>query len=254
MNQLISTSGTESSFDLTPKNLVEAMQFCDLLAKSSIVPKDFQGNPGNILVAVQWGMEIGLKPMQAMQNIAVINGRPSIWGDAAIALVRSSSVCEYVYETVENGVALCRVKRKNEDEQIRSFSFEDASKAGLTNKQGPWKQYPERMLQMRARAFALRDVFPDVLKGISIYEEASDFEEIKSSPNASEPKKATSELPPYSNELFDKNFSDWQVAIIGNKVTPENLINKIQSKGSLTESQIDKIKNISKQGGENENA
>src|SRR5690606_10728351 len=145
------------------KSLDEAMRFAEILAKSSIVPKDFSGNPGNILVAIQWGLELGLQPMQAMQNIAVINGRPALWGDAVIALVRSSPLCEYIYETDDGETATCRVKRRGEEEQVRTFSMADAKAANLLGKAGPWTQYPKRMRQMRARAFALRDVFPDVL-------------------------------------------------------------------------------------------
>ncbi|NVO08257.1 MAG: hypothetical protein HXX19_20995, partial [Rhodoferax sp.] len=65
-----------------PSSFSEMMEMSDRLADSSMVPKDYVGKPGNCLVAIQWGMEIGLKPLQAMQNIAVINGRPSLWGDA----------------------------------------------------------------------------------------------------------------------------------------------------------------------------
>lgn len=168
---------TPQHFDLSPRSLDEAMKFADVLADSSIVPKDFMGKPGNVLVAIQWGMELGLKPMQAMQNIAVINGRPALWGDAVIALVRASALCEYVHETLseDGSTAICQVKRRGEAEQVRTFSMADAKQAGLTGKQGPWSQYPKRMLQMRARAFALRDVFPDVLKGVPIAEEISDY-------------------------------------------------------------------------------
>ena len=67
---------------LNPTNMTEAMEFSKFLASSTHIPKDFQGNPNNILVAIQWGYEIGLAPMQALQNIAVINGRPSLWGDS----------------------------------------------------------------------------------------------------------------------------------------------------------------------------
>lgn len=165
---------SKPQFDLSPQSLDEALRFADILAKSSIVPRDFANNPGNILVAIQWGMELGLKPMQAMQNIAVINGRPSLWGDAVIALVRSSPLCEYVIETTEGDTAICRVKRRGEEEQVRTFSDADAKAAGLLGKQGPWTQYKARMRQMRARAFALRDVFPDVLKGMPIAEEVMD--------------------------------------------------------------------------------
>ena len=159
---------------LAPTNMKEAMEFAGLLAKSDIVPKDYQGKPGNVLVAIQWGMEIGLQPMQAMQNIAVINGRPSIWGDAMIALVRACPAFEYISETQTDKEATCVIKRKGEPEAVRTFSLEDAKRAGLTGKSGPWTQYPKRMMQMRARSWALRDVFPDVLKGMICAEEALD--------------------------------------------------------------------------------
>src|SRR5881396_792205 len=99
MNEL---STQRKSFDLSPQNFEQAITFAGYLADSDLVPKEFKGKPGNCLVAMQWGMELGLKPLQAIQNLAIINGRPSLWGDAVIALVRSSSTCEYVIES-DNG-------------------------------------------------------------------------------------------------------------------------------------------------------
>jgi len=167
----------KQNFSLTPSSLAEAMEFAGMMSKSSIVPKDYQNNPGNILVAIQWGMEIGLQPLQAMQSIAVINGRPSIWGDAMLALVRSSGLLEAISEEVTDSKAVCTIKRRGEQEVVREFSMQDAKQAGLSGKQGPWSQYPKRMLQMRARAFALRDVFPDVLRGVYVAEESLDMSE-----------------------------------------------------------------------------
>jgi len=163
-------------FALTPQTLEEAMQFADMMSRSSIVPKDYQGNPGNIIVAIQWGAEIGLAPLQAMQSIAVINGRPSIWGDAMLALVRGSGLLEFIRETPTDEGCTCALKRRGDPNEVeRTFTPEDAKKAGLWGKQGPWQQHPKRMMQMRARAFALRDVFPDVLRGVHIGEEAQDM-------------------------------------------------------------------------------
>ena len=169
-------SPQQPTFSLAPRDIKEALAFAEMLSKSNMVPKDFIGNPGNILVAVQWGMELGLQPMQAMQNIAVINGRPSLWGDSVIALVKASPTCEYIIEEVGDDSATCRVKRRGEPEQERSFSMADAKAAGLLGKQGPWTQYRKRMMQMRARSWALRDVFPDVLRGMPIAEEVMDME------------------------------------------------------------------------------
>lgn len=164
----------------TPQTLTEAMEFSERLAKSQMVPRNYQNKPEDVLVAVQWGLEIGLAPMQALQNISVINGKPSVYGDAALALVQASPVCEDVQEYFENEgttnpVAVCVAIRKGRKPVTVKFSVEDARRAGLWGKQGPWTQYPKRMLQMRARGFALRDAFPDVLKGLITSEEAQDY-------------------------------------------------------------------------------
>ena len=171
---------TTTNRGFAPATLTEAIQFSDMLASSSMVPKAYQGKPQDILVCVQWGYEMGLAPMQALQNIAVINGKPSVYGDAMMALVQASAVCEDVEEFFEgegtpNPVAVCIAKRKNRKPVIAKFSVEDAKRAGLWAKQGPWSAYPKRMMQMRARGFALRDAFPDVLKGLISAEEAADY-------------------------------------------------------------------------------
>jgi len=171
---------TTTNRGFAPATLTEAIQFSDMLASSSMVPKAYQGKPQDILVCVQWGYEMGLAPMQALQNIAVINGKPSVYGDAAMALVQASSVCEDVEEYFEgegtpNPVAVCVAKRKGRKPVTAKFSVEDAKRAGLWGKQGPWQAYPKRMMQMRARGFALRDAFPDVLKGLITAEEAQDY-------------------------------------------------------------------------------
>jgi len=183
MNELVemkSASRALSNGILNPANLSEALQMADMLCKSTLIPKDFQNSPGNVLVALQWGMEIGLGPMQALQSIAVVNGRPSLWGDAVIALCRSHPICEWVTETVEGTgesmVATCTTQRRGEPEPVsRSFSWADAKRAGLIGKAGPWTQYPTRMMQLRARSWCLRDAYPDLLRGMAVAEEAQDI-------------------------------------------------------------------------------
>ena len=158
----------------------DAWRFWQMVAKTDFAPKDFKGKPEACLLAGQHGAELGLGPMQSLQCIAVINGRPSIWGDAALALVQSSLVCEFVWEEVTGDgdamVAQCQAKRRGYPKPTTvQFSVADAKKAGLWGKSGPWTQYPKRMLQLRARGFALRDAFPDVLKGLITAEEAQDY-------------------------------------------------------------------------------
>ena len=172
-------TGSQTSVGLAPRTMEEGIKIANMLAKSTLVPKDFQNNPANIYIALQWGAELGLAPMQALQSIAVINGRPSIFGDGLLAVVMASGLLEYIKEPpVTDGIAMCEVQRKGWPEpRTVTFSVADAKQAGLWDKQGPWRTYPNRMLQMRARGWALRDTFADVLRGVAVAEEVQDMPE-----------------------------------------------------------------------------
>jgi hypothetical protein len=228
------------AFDLSPRTFEQALTFAGYLADSDMVPKDFKGRPGNCLIAIQWGAELGMKPLQAMQNLAIINGRPSLWGDAVIALVRASPLCESIIETETATSSTCTVKRRGEPEQARTFTDEDAQKAGLKGKAGPWTQFPKRMRQMRARAFALRDVFPDVLRGMPVAEEIMDtpppaevhmgaVDEVKSA--------ARPGLPPYDEQAFAKNLPAWRDIVESGRKTAPDLLAMLSTKASFSEQQ-----------------
>ena len=159
-----------------PGNIEEAMKFAKAMSQSGLVPEHFKGNPANILVAVQWGYEIGLKPIQSLQNIAVINGRAGI---------KETTEGKLQDKTM---IATCSIARLlpsgKEDITTATFSMKDAEIAGLLHKRGPWQQYTKRMLQLRARGFAVRDAFPDALRGLVTAEELQDYpEEAKREPS-----------------------------------------------------------------------
>jgi len=159
----------------------DAMAFAEMVSKTEFAPKDFKGKPEACLLAIQHGAEIGLSPMQSLQSIAVVNGRPTIYGDAALAVCLASPVCEWVVESVDGDgdkmTATCSAQRRGYPAPIVStFSVADAKAAGLWAKGGPWSQYPKRMLAMRARGFALRNAFADVLRGLVTAEEAGDYQ------------------------------------------------------------------------------
>jgi len=169
-----------ASTGLALQSFDDAFRFSKMVAASEFAPKDFKGKPESCMLAIQHGSEVGLSPMQSLQSIAVINGRPTIWGDAALALVQSSPVCEYVKEYFEGEgktfTAVCEAKRRGyPSPTVSRFSVADAEKAGLLGKSGPWSQYRDRMLQLRARGFALRNAFADALRGLITAEEAQDY-------------------------------------------------------------------------------
>jgi len=165
-----------SGFEMKPRTLEEAMNFCKIMADSDLVPNSYKNKPGNIMVAIQMGNELGLSPMRALRSIAVINGRATMWGDDVLAMVLASPVCEYVDESASTDkVGVCKTKRKSCEEQTSTFTLEDAKRAGLLGKQGPWQTNTSRMLKLRARGFGLRDTFADVLAGLVSAEEALDL-------------------------------------------------------------------------------
>jgi hypothetical protein len=161
---------------IVPRTLEEAMAFARAVIAARMAPSGFE-TPEACMIAILHGMEVGLTPLSALQRIAVIGGRPTIWGDGAMALVRASGLAASIEERIEgtgpsDWVGVCCVRRKGDAHPVeRRFSAEDAKRARLWGKTGPWSEYPQRMLQMRARAFALRDVFADVLGGLYLREE-----------------------------------------------------------------------------------
>jgi hypothetical protein len=236
------TSLTTQGF--APTSITEAIKFSEMLAKSNMVPRAYQGKPEDILVCVQWGYEIGLAPMQALQNIAVINGKPSVYGDAAMALVLASPVCEGIEESIEdegtpNPVAVCIARRRGRAPVESRFSVEDAKRAGLWGKQGPWTAYPKRMLAMRARGFAIRDCFADVLKGLITAEEAQDYPSDKPtakvmampSKNPLDALAAPQEVVPDDNGQQQREEQEEQQAEEEGPVTAEEIKQKFEEAG-----------------------
>jgi hypothetical protein len=162
---------------IIPQSLDDAFRLSKAIALSGLAPRGMD-KPEQITVAIIAGAELGLAPFQALQSFAVVNGRPTLWGDGLMAVARAQGIkCrEWIDGEGDNLEAHCEVTRPDTGEVIaRSFSVADARKASLWGKQGPWQSYPKRMLQMRARAWALRDGCADMLRGFQVREEVEDM-------------------------------------------------------------------------------
>jgi hypothetical protein len=185
---------------LTPKTFDEMWRVACLLAESGLMPRDYNKNPSAVMVAGQFGAQLGLSLMASIQNIAVVNGHPSIYGDSMLALVKGHGSLEVFVEIFDGQDdeyrAICIAKRKgvgysyDPDDHINTmrkkglfvneFSVNDAKRAGVwggtgdteyKKKMSAWYKHPKRMLKMRARSFTLRDGWPDILKGMHSAEE-----------------------------------------------------------------------------------
>lgn len=173
MGNLAKTTG----FNLSVENMNDAMNMASMISNSQLAPQNYRGKPEDTLVAMMMGNELGLNPIQSIQNIAVINGKPSIYGDAMLALVQNHPAFGGIEESFDDSslTATCTVWRKNGSKHTQTFSKRDAESSKLWGKKGPWSDYPKRMLAMRARGFALRNQFADALLGLISAEEAQDM-------------------------------------------------------------------------------
>jgi hypothetical protein len=153
---------------IIPTSIEEVFRLATAVSKSGMAPRGMD-KAEQLTVAIMHGLELGLSPMMAIQNIAVVNSRPTLWGSAVPALLWARGF--KIEETVSDGVATCTVTRPTGEKITRTFSEQDARKAGLWGKAGPWTQYPSRMLQMRARGLAARDGAADALSGLYLQEE-----------------------------------------------------------------------------------
>jgi len=203
---------------IIPQTFGEIAILANAIFQSNMKPSKL--SEMDLTIAIMWGMELGLTPMAASQEIAVINGKPAVYGNTAMAIVRASGFVEYIKETQgqdDDGKlwAKCEARRKGEDiDHVRTFTQDDAAKAGLWSKSGVWANYPKRMLQHRARGQILNDVFPDCLKGLATYEEVQDYPSTNDSLSTRDdfsPEKGQGKNAGYSGEpdsvedLFDED-------------------------------------------------
>jgi len=174
---------TKNGFE--PDSLDGLWRLATIYLNAGLVPPDLTKNCSReaaiakIVVAIEYGLSVGLRASQAIQSVAVINGRPTIWGDAMKAVCIASECCAGIEERPhgdgEQFGYTCVARRKGSPDVVQTFTVADAKQARLWSKTGPWSTNPKRMLQLRARAFALRDQYPDVLKGLSMREEVEDY-------------------------------------------------------------------------------
>lgn len=215
---------------IVPTDIEQVFRLAKAVAASGMAPYGMN-TPEQITIAIMHGLELGLPPMQAIQRIAVVNGRPTVWGDAipALLLSRGFKLREWIEGAGDTRAAFCEVTRPDGDTTTRSFSIGDAKRAKLWQTQekvrkknrktgeffegdndSPWFRYPERMLAMRARGFAARDGAADVLGGLYLREEVDDepMKDITPAKEVVRPGDGQKALPPVVGEEPADNV-DW---------------------------------------------
>jgi hypothetical protein len=222
-------SGGGQVMAIVPQTFEETFRMARTVVASGLAPAALVGKltgddaASAVAVAIMSGAELGLKPMVSLRSFTVINGKPALYGDGLINVVRMSGKVAYLRTGCDeiNGklIGYCEAKRLDTGEEKRvEFSQDDATRARLwddrptVRKQvwdngqkvwkndvpndAPWYRFPKRMLAWRAAGYCLRELFGDVLGGIRDEFEVREIDEVETMRDITPEKPAIPPKPP----------------------------------------------------------
>jgi hypothetical protein len=170
------------------QNLEQMWWLSGHVMRSGMAPKDCKST-ADLVIRAQYGMSVGLSFMQAIQCVANVNGRPSLWGHQVLGLITASGKCKSWTESIigtdptkdDYTVRITTERRDIEGIRVVEFSVAEARRANLMGKD-LYKTYPKDMIRHRAVARAAKQVYADVLSGLGVAEEERDIIDITSEP------------------------------------------------------------------------
>lgn len=185
MSEVVKKEGTQNlPAETINGNFNSAMRIAEELAKSDIIPKEFQKKPANCLIAVELANRLKASPFQVMQNMDVIYGRPALRSAFIIACINNSGkiIGSLKFEMDEKATK-CRAWAIEKETGARligpKITLEMAEKEGWLTKNGSkWKTMPDLMLRYRAASFFGRLYCPEILNGMYTEDEVQDMKPV----------------------------------------------------------------------------
>lgn len=178
------------AFGVPLRSLDEAYRLSQNLAISQMLPRDLRGKPSDVLAMLLYGQELGLGPMQSIQTIYVVEGRPSMSAQLWRALVRRAGHKVRIVERIHNKACTVEIVRSDDPDHPHqeTFTLDDAVQTGKVqivdgkprarSKDGkplPWELFTDDLLAARATARGCRFACPEVALGFYADEEAADL-------------------------------------------------------------------------------
>lgn len=167
MNQEL-TTGNRLGMQTVPQTFNEQMRFAEVISQAKgMLPRAYEGNPANVLVAIQYGASLGIEPMAALQNIDVIQGTPTLSAKAVAAMVRANGHKLWVSEDEQNMSATCTIVRNDDKEHPVTVTRDKAwaQRMGLLTKDN-YKKQPTTMLMWRAVTACANRACPELFLGL----------------------------------------------------------------------------------------
>lgn len=155
--------------------MTTAKQLADALCETDLVPAIYKGKPGNGAAAILYGAEIGLNPIQSLQQIFVVHGAPAIYARTAVALVKRHGITVQTVASSNESVTVSACNPTTGEVEVSTWDLERASTAGYTANR-KYQTDPQAMLYAKAAMEVCRKIAPDVLLGIAYAREELELE------------------------------------------------------------------------------
>lgn len=163
-----------------------AFQMAKGLSESTLVPMQFQKNPANCLIALEQSNRLNISPMAVMQNLYIVQGKPSFSSSFIIGLINASGKydmeLQFDEEEKDGKPYACTCWTKKDGRKVTGIkiTMDMAEKEGWSKKNGSkWITVPQVMLRYRAASFFARMNCPELSIGLYSKEELDDFTPIK---------------------------------------------------------------------------
>lgn len=153
-----------------------AKQLAEVLAGTDMVPRDYKNKPGNAAAAILYGAELGLDPIQSLQQIFVVHGAPAIYARTAVALVKRQGILVETVQTSNEAVTVRATDTRTGQVEQSTWDMPRAELAGYTSN-AKYRTNPQEMLYAKAAMEVCRKIAPDVLLGIPYAREELDLEQ-----------------------------------------------------------------------------
>ena len=173
MTEIAVHQNAASQLAVHAHNMGAAKQLADALCATDMVPAHYKGKPGNGAAAILYGAELGLDPIQSLQNIFIVQGKPAIYARTAVALVRRHGIKVKTAASSDESVTV--IAERDGDTEEATWDIARATKAGYLSN-AKYKSNPQEMLYSKAAMEVCRKIAPDVLLGIAYSGEELELE------------------------------------------------------------------------------
>jgi len=171
---------------IVARDNAEVVRLIKVWTRGASIPKTLD-TEDKLILAWQTAASLNVPPAIAIQNMAIINGTLSIWGQLPMGLARATKeVTDFELITINDKQEEINLKYKNLDTEVWGavvnlrrgggsrnqyyFTMKDAARAGLDKKRGPWQEYRQTMICRRTIGWSVKVDFPDALMGLSVAE------------------------------------------------------------------------------------